>query len=112
VRNEGKNQRAFGGLEAVGNPALALRVDVTVPGAAGAGLATGQQTLGAVSILVNNAEVFSVRAGECMFLPRGIPHAFLIASEEIHIITLITHGGFLDAINKMNAPAERMELPR
>jgi hypothetical protein len=69
VRNEGKNQRAFGGLEAVGNPALALRVDVTVPGAAGAGPATGQQTLGAVSILINNAEVFSVRAeNACFFL--------------------------------------------
>ena len=56
-------------------------------------------------------EVFAVTAGECMFLPRRRPHAFLIASEEIHIITLITHGGFLDAINKMNAPAERMEVP-
>jgi hypothetical protein len=56
-------------------------------------------------------EVFSVTAGECMFLPRRKPHAFLITSEEVHAIALLVPGGFLDAVNKMNAPAERMEIP-
>ena len=56
-------------------------------------------------------EVFQVTAGECLFLPRRKPHAWLITSEEIHVILLTTPGGFMDAINKMNAPAERMELP-
>jgi hypothetical protein len=46
-----------------------------------------------------------------MFLPHGTPHAFRITSEEIHTITLATPGGFFDAVNKMNAPAERMEVP-
>ena len=46
-----------------------------------------------------------------MFLPRRRPHAFLITSEEAHVILLVVPGGFLDAINKMNAPAERMEVP-
>jgi mannose-6-phosphate isomerase-like protein (cupin superfamily) len=58
-----------------------------------------------------DGEVFQVTAGECMFLPRGKPHAFLVTSDEIHLIALITPGGFNDAINKMNAPAERMEVP-
>ena len=58
-----------------------------------------------------DGEVFAVTAGECTFLPRRRPHAFLITSEEAHIILLVVPGGFLDAINKMNAPAERMELP-
>lgn len=58
-----------------------------------------------------DGEVFTVTAGECMFLPRRRPHAFLIASEEAHVILLVVPGGFLDAINKMNAPAERMEVP-
>jgi mannose-6-phosphate isomerase-like protein (cupin superfamily) len=58
-----------------------------------------------------DGEVFRVKAGECMFLPLQKPHAFLITSEEIHIIVFITPGGFSDAINKMNAPAERMEIP-
>jgi uncharacterized cupin superfamily protein len=58
-----------------------------------------------------DGEVFTVTAGECMFLPRRTPHAFLVASEEAHMILLVVPGGFLDAINKMNAPAERMEAP-
>src|SRR5262249_35461893 len=58
-----------------------------------------------------DGEVFRVTAGECMFLPRRTPHAFRIASEEAHVILLVVPGGFLDAINKMNAPAERMAVP-
>jgi mannose-6-phosphate isomerase-like protein (cupin superfamily) len=58
-----------------------------------------------------DGEIFTVTAGECMFLPRRTPHAFLVASKEAHMILLVVPGGFLDAINKMNAPAERMEVP-
>jgi hypothetical protein len=58
-----------------------------------------------------DGEVFVVTAGECMFLPRRRPHAFLIASEEAHLILLVVPGDFLEAINKMNAPAGRMEVP-
>ena len=58
-----------------------------------------------------DGEVFTVTAGECMFLPRRRPHAWLITSEEAHMILLVVPGGFLGAINKMNAPAERMEVP-
>jgi mannose-6-phosphate isomerase-like protein (cupin superfamily) len=56
-------------------------------------------------------EVFPVAAGECMFLPRRKPHAFLITSEEVHMIAFVTPGGFLDTVNKMNAPEEQMEVP-
>jgi len=55
--------------------------------------------------------IFRVTAGECMFLPRRTPHGFRIASEEAHVILLVVPGGFLDAINKMNGPAQRMEVP-
>jgi len=58
-----------------------------------------------------DGEVFTARAGECMFLPRLKPHAWVIASEAIRVITLITPGGFFDALVKMSAPAERMEIP-
>jgi mannose-6-phosphate isomerase-like protein (cupin superfamily) len=56
-------------------------------------------------------EVFSVTAGECIFLPRRKPHAWLITSEQIHIIAVITPGGFNDALNRLGTPAERMEVP-
>jgi glyoxylate utilization-related uncharacterized protein len=58
-----------------------------------------------------DGEVFRVVAGECMFLPRAVPHAFLVTSAEVHTIVFITPGGFLDAVSKMNAPAMRMEVP-
>src|SRR6266700_7807223 len=41
-----------------------------------------------------DGEVIHVTAGECLFLPRRIPHAWLIASEEIHMILLVAPGGF------------------
>ena len=56
-------------------------------------------------------KVFRVSAGELIFLPRGVPHAFLLASDEVHQITLVAPGGFFDAVNKMNAPAERLDVP-
>jgi hypothetical protein len=46
-----------------------------------------------------------------MFLPRRQPHAFLIASEEVHLFAFVTPGGFFDAINKMNVRAEQMDIP-
>jgi quercetin dioxygenase-like cupin family protein len=55
--------------------------------------------------------VFQVEAGECMFLPKGKPHAFIIQSPEIHMLCLITPGGFMNAINEMAARAERLEIP-
>jgi mannose-6-phosphate isomerase-like protein (cupin superfamily) len=58
-----------------------------------------------------DGEVFSLTAGECMFLPRRTPHAFRAVSEEIHNLVFLTPGGFFEAINKMNGPAKRMEVP-
>jgi len=46
-----------------------------------------------------------------VFLPRREPHAWLITSEEIHTILVVTPGGFTDAFVKMSAPAGRMEVP-
>ncbi|WP_424630427.1 cupin domain-containing protein [Bradyrhizobium sp. SYSU BS000235] len=57
-----------------------------------------------------DGEVFLVTAGECMFCPRLTPHAFRVASEEVQCLTFITPGGFNETINKMNAPAKRMDV--
>jgi quercetin dioxygenase-like cupin family protein len=58
-----------------------------------------------------DGQVFTVAAGESVFLPKKIPHAYLIQSEECHVLALMTPGGFLNAINKMNTPARTMEIP-
>jgi quercetin dioxygenase-like cupin family protein len=56
-------------------------------------------------------KVFRVSASEFMFLPRGVPHAFLLESDEVHQLTLVAPGGFFDVVSKMNAPAQRLEVP-
>jgi quercetin dioxygenase-like cupin family protein len=58
-----------------------------------------------------DGQVFTVTAGESVFLPKKIPHAYLIESDECHVLALMTPGGFLNAINKMNSPARTMEIP-
>jgi quercetin dioxygenase-like cupin family protein len=58
-----------------------------------------------------DGEIFRAAAGECMFRPRRRAHAWLITSEEAHVILLIVPGGFNEAFSKLNAPAGRMEAP-
>lgn len=60
ARNEEKNQRVLGELQALSIPALAMRVDVTVRAQLQPALEQVEQTLGPVSILVNNAGVVAL----------------------------------------------------
>src|SRR5215469_6228014 len=62
ARNEEKNQRILDELQALGVRALAVRVDVTERGQLQPALEKVEETLGPVSILVNNAGM-SVVAG-------------------------------------------------
>lgn len=65
---------------------------------------------GEIRVFVDG-EVITVAAGEGVFLPRRKPHAFVITTEDIHILAWISPGGFFDAVGKMSTPAERMEVP-
>jgi mannose-6-phosphate isomerase-like protein (cupin superfamily) len=56
-------------------------------------------------------QVFHLGPGECAFLPLGRPHAFVIRSAEIRMLTLITPGGFMSVVAPMAVPAEKMEIP-
>jgi quercetin dioxygenase-like cupin family protein len=61
--------------------------------------------------IYTEGQVLGVSTGECVFLPKGNPHAYLIQTAGIDVLALMTPGGFLNAVNKMNAPAEKMEVP-
>lgn len=56
-------------------------------------------------------DVFHVGVGECVFLPVGRPHAYIITSPEIRVLTLLTPGGFMKAVAPMAIRAEKMEMP-
>ena len=59
----------------------------------------------------SDGNVFSLTAGECIFLSRRKPHAWLITSDEAKLILVVTPGGFLDALNKLSTQAGQMDLP-
>ena len=60
ARNEEKNQRVLAELQALGVRALAVRVDVTARAELQPALEKVEETLGPVSILINNAGISAV----------------------------------------------------
>jgi len=56
-------------------------------------------------------EAFKVETGECVFLPRFKPHAFMIRSPRLRVLALFTPAGLEEAFRGMSTPAQRLELP-
>ncbi len=56
-------------------------------------------------------ECFQATAGECIFLPKHQAHAFQIRSSEVHMLVLMTPGGFMNATATMAIPAQSLEIP-
>jgi len=56
-------------------------------------------------------EAFRVETGECIFLPKFKPHAFVIRSPRLRMLTLFTPGGLEEAFRSMSSPAQNLELP-
>lgn len=65
---------------------------------------------GAFDVYVGE-EAFKVETGECIFLPKFKPHAFVIRSPRLRLLTLFIPGGLEEAFRGMSAPAQRLELP-
>ena len=65
---------------------------------------------GTIDVYVGHERLRAV-AGECVFLPSRRPHAFRIASPEIHMLVLMTPGGFMDASAAMAIPARSLDIP-
>jgi len=55
--------------------------------------------------------VFNVKAGECVFMPRFSPHAFVIRSPRLRLLALFTPAGLEEVFRLWSTPAERLELP-
>lgn len=56
-------------------------------------------------------DVFTVSQGGCVFLPRSKPHAFIIRTPRLRLLTLFTPGGIEDAFRSKSVPAQTLELP-
>ena len=62
-RNQEKNQQVLGELQEIGNPALALRVDLTQRDQLEPAMREIERQLGPVGILINNAGIASLSGG-------------------------------------------------
>lgn len=56
-------------------------------------------------------EAFNAKTGECIFLPRLKPHAFIIRSARLPILTLFATGELENAFRSASSPAQKLELP-
>jgi mannose-6-phosphate isomerase-like protein (cupin superfamily) len=56
-------------------------------------------------------EAFNVNKGECIFLPKFKPHAFVIRSLRLRVLILYTPGGVEEAFRKMSSPAQSLQPP-
>jgi len=65
---------------------------------------------GAFDVYVGK-EVFKMKAGECVFMPRLRPHAFVIRSPRLRLLALFTPAGLEEVFRPWSTPAQRLELP-
>ena len=56
-------------------------------------------------------EAYQAKTGECVFLPKLKPHAFLIRSHRLRALILYTPGGLEEAFLRVSSPAQKLELP-
>ena len=54
---------------------------------------------------------FNLKAGECVFMPRFKPHAFVIRSHRLRVLALFTPAGLEEAFRVMSSPAQSLDLP-
>jgi mannose-6-phosphate isomerase-like protein (cupin superfamily) len=57
-------------------------------------------------------DVFTVGTGGCVFLPRLVPHAFIIRSPLLRMLALFTPGGIEDTFRRISAPATTIGTPK
>lgn len=56
-------------------------------------------------------KTYQATAGDSMFLPRNIQHAFKVLTDRAEVMILLTPGGFEQYFIEMSEPAPAMELP-
>jgi quercetin dioxygenase-like cupin family protein len=56
-------------------------------------------------------KAFNVKTGECVFMPRFRPHAFIIRSSRLRFLALFTPAGLEGLFRHMSTPAQRLDLP-
>lgn len=56
-------------------------------------------------------ETRTARAGDAVWLPRGVPHAFRVDSETARVLNIVGPAGFETFFREIGEPARAAELP-
>jgi quercetin dioxygenase-like cupin family protein len=56
-------------------------------------------------------EAFNGKTGECIFLPRFKPHAIIVRSPRLRVLTLFTPAGLEEAFRSMSSRAQNLDPP-
>lgn len=56
-------------------------------------------------------EVIPAPAGTLVVMPRGVPHAYQIVSDEARVLNLITPAGFEGMFRELGEPARELAVP-
>ncbi len=67
-------------------------------------------TEGHLSVMVDGT-VHECRAGQTIFLPRGIPHTFRVRSSVARGLIMVSPGGFEEYFRAIGKPADSLEPP-
>ena len=57
-------------------------------------------------------EVFNGKTGECIFLPRLKPHAFIVRTRRLRLLVLFAPAGVEEAFRSMSSPAQNLNPPK
>lgn len=55
--------------------------------------------------------VVTAGPGDLAWLPRDVPHTFMVTSEQARFLLVVEPGGFEDFVRALSVPAERREIP-
>jgi quercetin dioxygenase-like cupin family protein len=56
-------------------------------------------------------EAFKAKTGDCIFLPRFEPHAFVIRAPRLRLLVLFTPAGIEEAFRGASSPAQDLDVP-
>ncbi len=58
-----------------------------------------------------DGETIVAPAGSFVYGPRGVPHTFVVSSDEARFLLVTEAAGFEEFIHALGAPADRLEIP-
>lgn len=60
---------------------------------------------------ISGTEEYELKAGDCIFLPRNIPHGFTLKTDTVKALVQISPAGLEEMFWELSRPAEKLDYP-